>query len=294
MAESAHVSTSGRTLASDLVELGKPRVTLMVSLTAALGEFLAPGTLDAAAAVAFLAGTALLVASANTLNCWIERESDGRMLRTRNRALPSGRMDSAVALAAGIAEGAVALGSLALSTNLLVALLGAFAHLSYVLVYTPMKRWSPLSLPVGAVPGAIPPLMGWAACAGSLGAPAWELFGILFLWQIPHFAAIALYLEPDYRRGGLRVLSVAGGGGAARRHLVAGAAAVVAVSFVAAPLGMAGTAYVTAAAVLGAGFLLLAARGLRAGSGGAWARATFRYSIAYLAGLVAFLVLDAR
>jgi len=278
----------------DVVELGKPRITSLVSFTAAIGWFLAQGAAEPGRAAAFLAGTVLLVASANTLNCWMERDSDARMVRTRNRALPAGRLEPGAALAAGIAEAAAAVTLLALASNALTVLLGALAHATYVLAYTPLKRVSPVSLLVGAVPGAIPPLMGWVAATGSLSAPGWELFAILFFWQIPHFVAVALYLEEDYRRGGLRVLSVAHGGAAARRHLLAGTAALVAASLVAVPLGMAGAAYLLAACVLGAAFLWLAWIGVRRSGGGAWARRTFLYSLVYLTVLVTFLVLDAR
>jgi protoheme IX farnesyltransferase len=294
MTELVHSPPAPTALLRGIVELGKPRITGLVVFTAAIGRFLAPVAADPAGAAAFLCGTALLVASANTLNCWMERESDARMVRTRDRVLPSGRIEPSVALAAGIVEGATALALLALVSNALVVLLGAIAHVTYVLAYTPLKRMSPVSLLVGAVPGAIPPLMGWAAATGSLAAAGWELFGILFFWQIPHFIAVALYLEEDYRRGGSRVLSVARGGAVARRHLVAGTVALVAVSFLAVPLGMAGMAYLAAASLLGTVFLGFSLGGLRRGTGGAWARRTFLYSLVYLTLLVTVLLLDAR
>jgi heme o synthase len=278
----------------DVLELAKPRITLLVVVTAGVGLLLAPGSLGAGASAIFLAATALLVASANTLNCWMERESDGRMARTRGRALPSGRLSPRVALAAGLAEVAIALPLLVAAANPLTALLGAIAHATYVLAYTPLKRVSPVSLVVGAVPGALPPLMGWAAVSGGLGPSGWELSGILFFWQIPHFIAIALYLEEDYRRGGLRVLSVERGGASARLHLLVATALLVAVSILAVPLGLAGPLYLSVATILGAAFVALAWSGVRRAAGARWARRTFLYSLVYLTGLFAALVLDAK
>ena len=277
----------------DLVELGKPRITLLVLVTAAVGIWLAPGAMPPLRTGLFLAATALLVASANTLNCWYERDVDARMHRTRNRPLPAGRLEPGVALGYGVALGAAALGLLAAGTNLVTTALGALALVSYVLVYTPMKRLSPWAIVVGAVPGAIPPLMGWTAATGSFGWPGSLLFGILFCWQLPHFVAIALYLEDDYRRGGLRVLSVVYGDVVARRHLFAYTLLLVAVSFAALPLGLGGTLYFAAAAVLGAGFVWIAARGLGSDVGVRWARSAFAYSLLYLPALITVLVIDA-
>jgi protoheme IX farnesyltransferase len=278
----------------DLADLGKPRITLLVLFTSAVGLWLAPGSLGALRTAVFLAATAALVASANTLNCWIERETDGRMRRTADRPLPAGRLDPTVALVAGIAEGAAALLALGVTTNGLTFGLGLLALLTYVLVYTPLKRLRWWAVIVGAVPGAIPPLMGWTAVTGTLGTPGGILFGILFLWQLPHFIAISLYLKEDYRRGGLQVLPVARGDAAARRHLFAYTVLLVLVSLTAPPLGLAGPAYLVAATLLGAGFLSVAAGGLRLTANAAWARRAFAYSLIYLPLLIGVLVLDAR
>lgn len=278
----------------DLVELGKPRITMLVLFTTAVGLWMAPGSLGAIGTFLFLLGTAGLVVSANTLNCWVERESDGLMLRTRRRALPAGRLEPRIALVSGLIVG---FGSLALvwaTTNPLTFGLGATALLSYVLAYTPLKRVSWLALLVGAVPGAIPPLMGWTALTGELSAPGWVLFGILFFWQLPHFIAISLYLKEDYRRGGLQVLPLVHGDAVARRHLFAYTLLLVGVSLGAIPLGLAGPAYLVSAIVLGAGFVWLAARGLRPVVEAVWARRAFGYSLIYLSLLIGILVLDAR
>ena len=278
----------------DLVDLGKPRITLLVLFTSAVGLWMAPGTLGAVRTVVFLLATSCLVASANTLNCFIERDTDGRMRRTRNRPLPAGRMDSRVALATGLAEALVALVALAWATNGLTFGLGSLALVTYVLVYTPLKRVRWWAVIVGAVPGAIPPLMGWTAVTGTLATAGWILFGILFFWQLPHFIAISLYLKEDYRRGGLQVLPVAFGDAAARRHLFAYTVLLVLVSLTAPPLGLAGPAYLSTAALLGAGFLYVAGCGLRPSVQSAWARRAFAYSLLYLPVLIAVLVLDAR
>ena len=278
----------------DLIDLGKPRITTMVVFTTAMGLWLAPGSIGAARTAFLLFGTALLVGSANALNCWYERETDGLMVRTRNRPLPAGRVDPWTALALGILGGVFAIPILAITINPLTALLGAIAHISYVLVYTPLKRLSPWALEVGAIPGAIPPLMGWTAATGTLSLPGWFLFGILFFWQIPHFLAIAIYLEDDYRRGGFKVFSVTRGPVTAARWLAFYTVALVAVSLLAQPLGLAGVAYTAAAAVLGVLFLEFARRGVMGRVEGAWARRTMLYSIVWLTALMLALVAFAR
>jgi protoheme IX farnesyltransferase len=290
-------SLSTRTLSSalrDLFSLSKPRITTMVLFTVALGIWMAPGSLAPWQTVLLLLATGGLVASANILNCWVERESDALMRRTRNRPLPAGKLDPRVALVAGWLLGAGSVAALLWTTNGLTAVLGAVALVTYVLVYTPLKRVTWLAVVVGAVPGALPPLMGWTAVTGSMSRPGWVLFGILFFWQLPHFIAIALYLKEDYRRGGLQVLPLAHGDAIARRHLFGYTLLLVVVSLLAVPLEMAGPAYTVTAALLGAGFLYFAVRGLRTAVEGVWARRTFVYSLVYLCLLIGVLVLDAR
>lgn len=277
----------------DVVDMAKGRITLFVVFTAAMGWWLAPGSAGAARAGLFLVATAVLVGSANMLNCWIEREVDGRMHRTRNRPLPAGRLDPWSALALAISLAAFALPALLLLANHLTALLGFTALATYVLAYTPLKRVSPRALEVGAIPGAIPPLMGWAAAGDGLGATAWALFGILYCWQLPHFIAIALCLEPDYARGGMQVLPVSRGPAVARRYMFGYTLVLVAVSLVPAFLGLAGPAYAATAAVLGAGFTACAAGALRERGGTLWARRVFLYSLLYLPVLFSVFVLDA-
>jgi len=278
----------------DVIDLGKPRITLLVVFTAAVGLWLAPANPGPARGAIFLLATALLVGSANTLNCFLERETDGRMVRTRNRPLPAGRLDPGTALALGIGLGAFAIPLLSFAANPLTALLGAIAHTSYVWIYTPLKRLTPHALEIGALPGAIPPLMGWTAATGELSAPGWVLFGILFFWQLPHFVSISLYLEEDYRRGGLPVLPVVRGRSVAKRYLLVYTAGLAVFGVVVATGDMTGRLYLGTAVALGTIFVLLAARGLRRRAGAAWARNTFVYSLVYLTVLITVLVLDAR
>jgi len=286
----AELSATGR----DLAEIAKPRITTMVVFTTAIGVWLAPGSIGTARTALLFLGTAMLVASANMLNCWYERDTDALMLRTRLRPIPAGRLDAWSGFAAGIALGVFSIPILALAVNPLTALLGAIAHTTYVWAYTPLKRVTPLALEVGAIPGAIPPLMGWTAGTGALAVPGWFLFGLLFFWQLPHFLAIAIYLEEDYRRGGLDVLTVRRGALAASRRIGIYTAALVVLSLLAQPLGIAGVGYTIAAAAFGAGFLALALPGLSGKLGGAWARRTMLYSIVWLTAVLAALVLDAR
>jgi protoheme IX farnesyltransferase len=278
----------------DLIELAKPRITLMVVLTAAIGLRLAPESLTPPRSLAFLAAMALLVASANTLNCWLERSSDALMRRTRQRALPSGRLEPRTAWIVGLAELVVSIPILAIAANPLTALLGAAAHAIYVFVYTPLKRYSSISLLVGAVPGALPPLLGWTAATGMATTPGWALFGILFFWQIPHFIGIALLLEDDYRRAGLRVLTVEAGSRAARWALFASTWPLAALSVSPAALGLAGAGYLIAALASSAVFVALAVLGLRERSGLVWARRTFFFSLVHLTVLLGALFIDAR
>lgn len=278
----------------DLIDLGKPRLSLLVLFTAAIGLWLAPNQPSMLHSLLFLAATSCLVAAANTLNCWLEREIDGRMLRTASRPLPTGRLEARTALMSGVLLGAGATIVLGVVTNLLTTALGVAALLIYVAIYTPMKRWSPLALFVGAVPGALPPLMGWTAATDSLTVPGWYLFGLLFLWQLPHFSAIALYLREDYDRGGIRVLSLVYGTLATRRWLQVFSVAVVLHGLAAWPLGLAGPTYGAVAALLGAAFLVLAFSPVGPRGIDAWARRLFGFTLLYLPVLAAILVLDAR
>jgi heme o synthase len=299
--------------AADLVSLTKPRITVMVVATmlggmwvasryvrAGLsgGSALAPvstsdGGVSAARLALALFGTVLVVSGASVLNMYIERDTDRLMERTRNRALPARRMAPETALWFGLALSGASIPLLLIGVNVTTGVLAALALFSYVLLYTPLKRRTTLSLPIGAVPGAIPPLLGWTSITGRIDAPGFLLFAILFFWQIPHFLAIATFRREDYRRAGLKVLPVEKGDRVARLHIVAYLALLVAVSVALVPFGVGGPFYLVAALVLGGAFLGLGACGLRAGAGDRWARGLFFGSMVYLVLLFAALMIGA-
>jgi protoheme IX farnesyltransferase len=282
-------------VARDVLALAKPRLALLVVCTAAGGLWLAPGRHDAAAALALLAGTSAVVAAANALNNLLERDVDARMRRTRDRPLPAGRLEPWVAAAVGLGLPSVALPALAWFTNGLTATLAALALFLYAVVYTPLKQRSTLALFVGAVPGAIPPLMGWTAATGSLDAGGLALFAILFCWQLPHFLAISLYLKEDYARGGLKVFSLVHGDRATKAWSAVTSVLLIPVSLSLVPLRLAGPLYGAAAALLGLALAACALTGLRAGGGGhRWARNFFLCTLAYLTLLFAALIAGAR
>ncbi|HXN30727.1 MAG TPA: heme o synthase [Polyangiaceae bacterium] len=279
----------------DLVALTKPRITSLVLLTGAAGMCLAPGHVPSQKAMLSLAGTALIVGSANALNMWWERDVDARMMRTRNRPLPSGRMSPEVALAFGLGLALVA-SPMLFAVNAATGLLGLVALVSYVAVYTPLKRHTHLALLVGAVPGAMPPLLGWSTATGTVGAGGLLLFGVMFLWQVPHFAAISIFRAEDYARAGLQVVSVQHGERAARQMIAVYAVLLVAASFLFVPFGLAGRRYAVIATLLDAAFLALALRGLRAGpahfDARRWAKHVFAFSMPYLTVLLVALLSD--
>ncbi len=289
---SAVVRGARRHKAVDLVALVKPRIMMMALLTCAGAMSLAPGDVPGGRVVWLILGTALIVGSANTLNMWLERDIDCLMARTRNRPLPQHRLSATTALGFGAIQGALALPALA-RVNFVTAALGLVALLLYVGVYTPMKQRSHWATWIGAIPGAIPALMGWTAVTGRLELAGLAVFGVLFFWQIPHFHAIALYRQRDYDVAGLKTLPGTHGVAAARRHIVFYLVVQVAVSLSLVPLGVAGLPYLITAAVLGAAVLAQGAGGLRGGTA-KWARSVFLASILYLPILFGVMVLDGR
>jgi len=277
----ASAAQSPLAYARDLLLLSKPRLSGLVVLTCAGGVALAPGEIGVARAIVAVLGTAAVVGAANALNSYVERDVDARMRRTRDRPLPAGRVEPVVALALGLLVPAFALPVLALAANRLTALLAFVALVTYVAVYTPMKKRSTLALFVGAVPGAIPPLMGWTAVTGRMDAGGLALFALLFAWQLPHFLAISLYLAEDYARGGLRVFALVHGERATRAWIAATSLLLVPVSLAPVALGVAGAAYAVVAVASGAALAAYAVAGLR-GAGGRWARTVFLATIAWL------------
>lgn len=277
----------------DWAALAKPRITLLVSLCAAAGFVLAArGPLDRARLAWTMLAVALASASTGCLNQVLERDLDARMKRTGRRPIPAGRVSPAGAHALGSLWGVLGLALLAWKVNALSCALTAFTLASYLLVYTPMKRFSPLSTWVGAIPGALPPVIGWTAAGGALDASAGALFAVQFLWQMPHFLALAWIYREDYARGGFRVSSVTDPSGAETAWQVAATAGLLlAASVLPFALGLAGYAYLftaVAAGLLFFGLSLAAARELTL----ATTRRVFVASLVYLPLVLAALVAD--
>jgi protoheme IX farnesyltransferase len=286
------VLARGATLA-DFVELTKPRITTLVVLTALVGFVMASPAAPVGLALLFaLAGTGLVAAGASTLNMVLERDTDARMNRTRSRPLAEGRMRPPEAIAFGLGLTALGLAGLFSLSGPLPAAVAFVTWFTYLFCYTPLKRRTSLSTLVGAVPGALPPVIGWAAARGSIDGGAFVLFAILFLWQVPHFLAIAWIYREDYARGGLPMLPVVDAPGRLTgRQAVAHAFALLLASLLPTGLGMAGRAYLAGALLLGVALLAFSLR-LALHRTVAAARALFLASVVYLTALCALLVAD--
>jgi heme o synthase len=280
--------------ARELWLLSKPRLSALVVLTTTGGLWLAPGRISVARALVTVLGTAAVVGAANALNCYFERDTDALMRRTRERPLPAGRLDPLVALAGGILVPAFALPLLALVAGRLTAWLALLALVSYVAVYTPLKRRSSLALFVGTLPGAIPPLMGWTAVTGRLDPGGLALFALLFAWQLPHFLAISIYLAEDYARGGMKVFALVHGEPVTRRWIAGTSLLLLPASLLPVALGLAGWLYGAVAVLASLAFVALALTGLRSLPPPRWARTVFLATLAYLTVLMAALLAGAR
>jgi protoheme IX farnesyltransferase len=282
-----------KTALNDYLILTKVRITALVLVTTAAGFLLASGPdLDLTLLGWTLLGTGLAASGAAALNQVLEREVDAKMERTAGRPIPSGRMSPGRGLGVGVVLAVAGVAFLGALVNGLTALLALATVLLYVAVYTPLKRITPLNTIVGAVPGAIPPVMGWTAVSGTLGFPAVVLFAILFLWQLPHFLAIAWIFRDDYRRGGFPMLPVVDQDGESTgRQVALYCAALVPVSLVPTFLGLTGPIYFFGALVLGLAFL---ASGLAMAMHrrGQEARRVLLASVTYLPLLLALLVVD--
>lgn len=278
---------------ADLWQLTKPGITRLVLVTTAVGFYLGTtATFDWVLLFHALVGTGLLAAGTNALNQYAERLADAEMKRTRSRPLPAGRISPALALtfSAGISvAGSV---YLAVLVNPLTAALGASALLIYIFAYTPLKRRTWWCTVVGAVPGAIPPMMGWTAVTGRVDLLAWILFGIVFLWQMPHFYAIGWMYRQDYARAGFPMLPVIDQGGErTARQIIAYTVALVLVSVLTTVLGLTGAIYFVGATTLGLGFLALGVA-LSITRNGLQARRLFLGSVLYLPVLLVLMVVD--
>jgi protoheme IX farnesyltransferase len=282
-----------RARAADYATLTKPRITLLILITA-LGAMLVaadgwPGTELTAAT---LLGLALSSAGASALNHYLDRDIDAAMTRTAGRPVASGRVSPDAALGFGTALLIAGTVVLATAVNTLTAALALGGGLFYVVVYTAwLKRRTPQNIVIGGAAGAVPPLVGWAAVTGTIGLPALAMFAIVFMWTPPHFWALALLAKSDYERAGVPMLPVVRGDQATARQIMAYTVALVAVSVVPFALGDFGAVYLVAALVLGAVFVRLAWRLLRDTSRTA-ARGVFLYSLAYLALLFVAIALD--
>ncbi|MDQ3264964.1 MAG: heme o synthase [Myxococcota bacterium] len=279
---------------ADFASLTKPRLSSLVVCTAAGGMWLAPGSLPARQTLLVILATAGIVGAANAFNCYWERDSDRFMKRTRNRPLPAGRMEPSTALWFGGALLAVSLPALTLASNLLTGFLGLLAFVSYVFVYTPLKARSWTAMLVGGLPGALPPLMGWTAITGRITGAGVVLFAILFLWQIPHFIAIALFRKEEYAAAGLKSLPLERGDEISRAMIVRYLVFLVPVSILPFAMGLSGWIYLTAAVLLGATFLGYGVYGFVKKLGQVWARKLFLISLLYLTGLFIALMVDVR
>ena len=277
----------------DWVALTKPRITALVLVTTYVGFYLgAATTFPWTHVLHLLVGTGLVCGGASALNQWWERELDARMRRTLRRPLPGARLGADAALGFGIAIALLGLAELAVFVNLLSAVVAAVTLASYVLVYTPLKTRTWWCTTVGAIPGALPPVIGWAAARGTLDTGAWALFAILFVWQLPHFYAIAWMYRDDYQRGGFPMLPVVDRSGTrTMRHIVLWSLLLVPASLSPTLLGLAGAWYAAGAVALGLAFVALAAA-LAACTELPAARRVFYGSVLYLPALFALLVLD--
>jgi protoheme IX farnesyltransferase len=280
-------------LLRDYIELAKPRILSMVLVTTTIGFFLAgDGIRSIPLLLAALIGVGAVAGGAATLNNYLERDVDAKMERTRNRPLPRGAVAPSSALSFGVVLMLFGVILLVWLVNLLCGFLALLAAFLYVLVYTPMKRVSWLNTSIGAIPGAIPPLCGWAAASGELGVGAWVLFAILFAWQHPHFYAIAWIFRDDYRNAGFRMLSVIDPSGArAFRQIVWFSVLLLGVSLAPTAIGITGAVYFYGAALLGAAMLALAVL-LRATKTAENARRLFLSSLIYLPMLWVLMIFD--
>lgn len=279
-------------MARDLVSLTKPRLSAMVLFTCAGGLWMSGIHLSATVWVLTLLGTAGTVGAANAFNCFLERDSDRHMGRTSQRPLPASRMDPSFALAFALRLTLISLPALYFGGGPLAIGLGVLALVSYVLVYTPMKAMSSWAVVVGALPGALPPLMGWTAATGKISAGGIALFSILFVWQLPHFIAISLFRKDEYRRAGLHSVPLEQGDLFAWYAAVGCLVLMVPVSLLPFWAGIAGRLYFFSALLFSAGFLAAGIQGALQKTGKA-ARRLFGASLFYLLALFVVLGIDA-
>lgn len=276
----------------DVFDLSKPRLSSLVLVTGGGGLLLSGHPVDARLALLTLTGLTLVVGAANALNNYFERDTDRLMARTANRALPAGRLHPRVALIMGALVAPLAVALLAWGANPLSGMLAALAYALYAFVYTPMKRRSHHNVLVGAVPGAMPPLIGWAAASGALEPGGIALFALMFIWQVPHSIAIQLYRKEEYAAAGMRMVPLAIGELRARQHAIGWSFALLLASLALVPAGVGGTITAVGAGVLGLGFFLRTLRPVEPQGYPRWGRRVFLDSLVYLTTLMGVLALD--
>lgn len=266
----------------------------MVVITTGFGAMLAPGwtMINPLHLIMLILGTTLIVGAANVFNCVIEKDTDLLMERTKNRPLPQKRLTTTQAMLFGLALLLSAILILWKFSNPLALKLAVVAFLSYVFVYTPLKRLSSAALFVGAIPGAIPPMIGFAGVASSLDLAAWILFWILFFWQLPHFIAISIFRFDDYANAGLKTVPGEFGKSSAQSQMLVYTGGLVAVSFAPYFAGLAGLLYLAAALIVGICFATVCVAGFFEAQKINWSRVVFLGSLAYLPIVLGIWALD--
>ena len=289
----SNIISAEKSRAAVLADLVKARLTALVLLTTFVGFYLGErGTVNYLLMLHALLGTGLVASGAAALNQLLEREYDAKMRRTAGRPLPSGRLQPATVMLIGGICSALGLIYLALLVNLLTSVVGAVTLVSYLFIYTPLKRVTWVNTLVGAIPGALPPLMGWTAARNELSGEGWALFAILAFWQIPHFMAIAWLYRDEYAKAGFVMLpNVESGGSRTAQQAVSNTIALLLASLCPFAFGLNGKVYLVAALILGAGYFWTAARFARQLTAQR-ARQLFLASIIYLPLLIAALVGD--
>jgi protoheme IX farnesyltransferase len=282
-----------RTLINGYIELTKPKIAALVLVTTTLGYFLGgKGIPSIVQLINLLMGSALVCFGSGALNHYLERDSDSLMLRTQQRPIPSGLIQAYQALNFGVILTLAGVAYLYLTTNLLTAFLSLLTAFLYVLVYTPMKKISWLNTTIGSIPGAIPPMGGWAAATGNVSLEAWILFLIMFLWQHPHFYAIAWIFREDYKRGGFKMLPVIEPDGRRTFKQIMYCSVLLAlISLLPSILGMSGKVYLIGGFLLGAGLIYYSERFVQSHSTHD-ARNLLKATVFYLPLLLILIVID--
>lgn len=276
----------------DYIALTKPRITFFCLLMTLSGAFLVQGQISALALCMVLLGTACSVGAANAFNMIYEQDADKLMTRTCNRPLASGRLTTNNATIFAFVLGLSSLIVLSYFVNFLTALIALFAIVSYSLIYTPLKMKTPLALVIGAIPGAIAPLLGATAVQNKITLSAFVIFSILFVWQMPHFIAISIYSKLDYARAGFKVISVVRTEKTARIQAFLWTVVLLFVSLLLVPLQLAGNIYFVCAMSLGLWFLFISVQGLRDLQNKKWPRKFFLASLIYLPLLALSVIID--